>query len=257
MTSSDLTVTVLGCSGSYAGPGAACTGFLVRSREAAVWLDAGPGTLANLQRHVALSRLSAVVLSHEHPDHWLELPVVYSAVRYYEPRGRLRVFNTVGTRLLAVDLCREADVAFDWEVVAGGQERTNGDQRWSWSRTEHYVETLACRVEVGESSFMFSSDTGPGWPLADLGSSPDLAIVESTFLKAAESDGALHLSALQAGEQASSVRAGRLVLTHLAPGQEAAAHASEAKAAFDGPVEVAEIGATYKIWPSNPRRSQP
>ena len=53
-----LSVTVLGCSGSYAGPGGACSGYLVRGGGTALWLDAGPGTLANLQRHLDLDELA-------------------------------------------------------------------------------------------------------------------------------------------------------------------------------------------------------
>ena len=44
-----LTVTILGSSGTYAAAESACSGFLVRSRGATVMMDAGPGTLANLQ----------------------------------------------------------------------------------------------------------------------------------------------------------------------------------------------------------------
>ena len=44
-----LQITVLGASGTYAGVDGACTGFLVRSDEATVMMDAGPGTLALIE----------------------------------------------------------------------------------------------------------------------------------------------------------------------------------------------------------------
>ena len=47
-----LTLTVLGCSGTYAAPGGACSGYLVRSASTTLAVDLGSGTLANLQRHV-------------------------------------------------------------------------------------------------------------------------------------------------------------------------------------------------------------
>ena len=62
-----LSITVLGCSGTYAGPGGACSGYLVRSNDTSVWLDTGPGSLANLQQHVDLTSLDAIVVSHEPP----------------------------------------------------------------------------------------------------------------------------------------------------------------------------------------------
>ena len=61
-----LSLTVLGCSGTYAAPGGACSGYLVRSSTTTVLVDCGPGTLANLQQHVSLLDLDAVVVTHEH-----------------------------------------------------------------------------------------------------------------------------------------------------------------------------------------------
>ena len=92
-----LTVTVLGSSGTYAGVDGACTGFLVRSAGATVMMDAGPGTLANLQRHVRPDQLDAVVLSHCHPDHWLELPVLRNALKYVLAHHGVQLFCTVET----------------------------------------------------------------------------------------------------------------------------------------------------------------
>jgi ribonuclease BN (tRNA processing enzyme) len=242
-----MTVTVLGCSGSYAAASQACTGFLVQSEAATVWLDAGPGTLANLQRHVGLRDLTAIVLSHEHPDHWLELPVVYSAVRYYEKRAPVPVFGTAGTLRLARALTPDLNRSFDWHVIADGAAAVIGDQQWRWSATDHYVETLACRVDSAGSSMVFSSDTGPRWQVGALGSGFDLALLESTYLADAEHHGFLHLSARQAGLQAAAANAKRLVLTHLAPGQDPDAHRRESARAYGGPVEVAAIDDRYLI----------
>ena len=49
---SGLSLLVLGCDGSWQGPGGAGSGYLVRSSSTTVLLDAGPGTFANLQRFV-------------------------------------------------------------------------------------------------------------------------------------------------------------------------------------------------------------
>ena len=59
--------------------------------------------------------------------------------------------------------------------------QTIGDQEWTWAQTDHYVETMASRVDVGQSSFVFTADTGPNWDVKELGDSVSLAIAESTF----------------------------------------------------------------------------
>ena len=128
MNTPALKVTVLGCSGSYANAGGACTGFLIQSPQANVWLDAGPGTLANLQDHIRLSDLTAIVLSHEHADHWLELPVVYNAIRHYVLCEPIPVYGTIGTFALARNMCEDIEESFTCNVIHDKSSTVIGDQ---------------------------------------------------------------------------------------------------------------------------------
>ena len=69
-------LTVLGCSGSVNGPGAACSGYLVSvPGELPVLIDCGPGVFGELQA-VADPNDVAVVLSHLHADHCMDLPAM-------------------------------------------------------------------------------------------------------------------------------------------------------------------------------------
>ncbi|MGH9022741.1 MAG: MBL fold metallo-hydrolase, partial [Acidimicrobiia bacterium] len=70
-----MELTVLGSCGSYGAPGGggACSGYLVREGSTALWLDCGNGTFPNLQRHLPIEDLTAVVVTHEHPDHCVDL----------------------------------------------------------------------------------------------------------------------------------------------------------------------------------------
>ncbi|MFI5045314.1 MAG: MBL fold metallo-hydrolase, partial [Acidimicrobiales bacterium] len=101
-----LRVTILGSSGTYAGPRQACSGYLLRSGRTTVLLDAGPGTLANLQEHVALDELDAIVVSHAHPDHWLEVPVMRNALRYVIEVEGIDLFSTSETLDMAERICQ-------------------------------------------------------------------------------------------------------------------------------------------------------
>lgn len=247
-----LTVTVLGCSGTYAGPGGACSGYLLRSATTTIWLDCGNGTLGNLQRHVGLLDLDAIVVSHSHPDHWLELPVVLNALRYGvdAPRRGLPVLWTSrNAELFRAVVGNDPRPAFAPRVVGEGSTATVGDIGLTFSRTDHPVETLAVRAESGGRSIVYSADTGNGWRLAslgpDIGRTIDLAIVEAT-LDESEADVVQHLTAGQAGRQAADAGVASLLLTHLAPGSDADARRADAARAFDGPIAVAEIDATHR-----------
>ena len=89
-----MRLTVLGSSGTFAGPDDACSGYLVEHDGFRLLMDAGPGTLSNLQQHVPLDRLDAVLLSHAHPDHWTELPTPCNAFRFVLGRDDLPVIGS-------------------------------------------------------------------------------------------------------------------------------------------------------------------
>jgi ribonuclease BN (tRNA processing enzyme) len=200
--------------------------------------------MANLQLHLPLSRLDAVVVSHAHPDHWSDLEGLYVAMRYFLGRKGLPIYAPEGLRDLMVG--EKPDGTFDWRVIADGETAQVGPARWNWSRTDHPVETLASKVEVGGRALAYSADTGPAWELSSLGEGIQLALVEATMT--VEEEGTLqHLSARQAGRTAASAGAERLLITHFAPPIDRAVALAEATASFGGPVEVAEVGKTWKV----------
>lgn len=244
-----LAVRILGCSGSYAAAGGACTGYLVQSAGTNVWLDCGPGTLANFHEWSTLAELDAIVLTHAHPDHWLELPIIANALEWYEQRDRVPVYSNSHMFGEARQLIGQSiSTVFDWHVVDTVETVSIGDQQWRFDETDHYVPTYAARVDADGSSLVFSSDTGPSFSLqgfVDRAGPIDLALLESTFLHRSENEDTLHLSATEAGEMAAAAGAGRLVLTHQAPLEERPAHVDAASAVFDGPVALAEVGGQY------------
>ncbi len=239
-----LTLTVLGSSGTYAGPGNACSGYLVTAGEARILVDCGPGTLARLGEHLDPAALDAVVISHSHPDHWLELPVLRNALKYVLGREGLDVYGTAETRALAEQLIEEMEPTIHWHVVSAGDEFAIGEARVRTARTDHPPETLSLRIDHADRSLVYSADTGPGWDMGALGDGIDLALVEATYLDDAMTGG-VHLSAAQAGRIARKAGAGALVLTHLLPGADADEYRRAASETYGAPVHVAEPGATF------------
>ena len=242
----DLTVTVLGCSGTYAGPDDACSGYLVRSRDTTIVVDLGAGTLANLQRHVGVDEVDALVLSHEHPDHWLDLPLLRNAMRYMLDLGDLPVYGTAGTRALVDTLIDELEPTMRWHTISDGAAFTVGDLHVRCSRTDHPVETLAMRIDHAGRSLVYSADTGPRWQGGDLAGGVDTLLCEASFAPAHEGRHQ-HLSARQATALAASLGAERLVLTHVPPGVDASEQRQRAAVDHAGPVALAETGGTFTV----------
>jgi len=241
-----LVLTVLGCSGSYPGPGSACSGYLVEGGGTRLWLDAGSGTLANLLELADLASIDAVVISHRHVDHWTDLEHAAVALRYFVQRAPLPVYAPAELP----GLLRVGDAAdrLAWQVVGDGAEAKVGSLRLVFSQTDHPVETLACRVSHDGAALAYSSDTGPGWALSALGKGPGLALVEASFLADLEDRHLPHQSARQAAFSAAKAGAGRLVLTHLWPSTDPERALAEASRHFEGPVELARAMRRYPIW---------
>jgi ribonuclease BN (tRNA processing enzyme) len=214
-------------------------------------LDAGPGTVSALQHHIEIGDLTAVVLSHHHPDHWTDLGVLRTAWRWALGRDHLSVYATPDTCLIGEQMfAGETTTTIDWHRVADGDEVPIGDLRLRFARTDHYVETLAVRVDHGTGAFAYSADTGPAWEWSALGDGLDTVLCEATLLAAERADAdsvVLHLTADEAGRLARDAGITRLLLTHLPPGADPDAHRAEAEAAFGAPVEVVTQHATYEL----------
>lgn len=234
ITVGDLHLSVLGCDGSYAGPGGACSGYLLATGDQRIWLDTGPGTLARVQRHVALTELTALVVTHEHPDHYGELPVLRNALKYLVGVSDLPVITTAGTRRVIDHVCDGAAPTFAWDVVAGGDERCLGELRLRFVTTDHPVETLAVRIDHPSGSIAYTSDTGAGLDgglLDPDGTGVDLLIVEASMSPEQE-DRVQHLSGAQAARVSVQAGARRVLMTHVPPGDDVATRRRELETAL-------------------------
>jgi ribonuclease BN (tRNA processing enzyme) len=236
-----LTVTVLGCDGSYPGPGGAGSGYLLRGGGATVWLDCGPGTLAALQTHVGLHDVDAVVVSHEHPDHRNDLEGFHVACAYIVRRDGIPVWAPAGVREHGYHTGPPTLLFSD---LLDGSRFAVGGMSFTASRTDHGPETMAIRVEADGRSLGYTADTGPDWSPTRLGPALDLLLSEATFTESCEGH-SQHLSGRQAGLLARQAAARRLVLTHVWPITDRDELRAEAEAAYGGPVELAEMGRTY------------
>jgi ribonuclease BN (tRNA processing enzyme) len=239
------TLTILGCDGSHPGPGGAASGYLVRSWDsgAALWIDAGPGTFANLQRFTDPMQLSAIVLTHEHADHWVDLESFVTAARwiYGFDRDPVPVYAAPG---IAPKRQQPIDGILDWHEIGDGDGADVGDFRLTFSRTDHPPVTLATRVDGPSGSLGYSADSGPGWSFSALGSSVDLALCEATYTIEHEGT-AGHMSGREAGANARASGARRLVITHRWATVTERAVVAEATDSFGGRVEVAAVGRGY------------
>ena len=235
-----MELTVLGCSGSYGAPaGGACSGYLLRTAGVTLWLDCGNGTLANLQRHCPVEDLTALVITHWHPDHCADIYGLHVLFRYGLSRTGFPVFAPDGTETrLATLVDGDWGGTFAWTAVADGDAVTVGDCGLRFSRTAHPPPTLAVEATAGGKRLVYTADTGPDWSPEAFEPGADLVLSEATFQRGTEDSG-IHLSAHQAGERARAAGARRLMLTHLWPRNDPRRAVEEGSNAFGEAVTLA------------------
>lgn len=240
-----MRLTVLGSAGTYPVSGRPASGYLIEEGETRVWCDAGPGTMVALP--VPLDLVDAVMVSHEHPDHCLDV-IAASHVLAFGPRPRFGV-PLYGPRQAIEKLVSfvsggRVEEVFDLRPLEGGDAVEIGRLRLEVAASDHSVPTLASRWESDHRSLCFSADTGPAGEWMRLASDADLFLCEATYQgESGVEEYPHHLTAAEAGRIAREMGARRLMLTHIPPHRDPARSVAEAEAVFDRPVALAVPGA--------------
>jgi ribonuclease BN (tRNA processing enzyme) len=245
---------VLGSNGTYPTPGRPASGYLVEHADSLVMVDAGPGTVAAFQEWASPGRLDALVVTHIHPDHCSDVPVLYHLFRFGPAvRRGIRALGPDGVadRLVAFMGAGPGDEimgVFEWQTVGKGDRAQVGEIALAFGIADHPVPTLVTSLEAGGRRLVLSSDTGPGGDLLQMASDADLLVCEATVQGGpGASWWPYHLSAGEAGALARRAGARRLLLTHVAPILDPVRSVDEAKETFGGPVEWAAPGMEVEI----------
>jgi len=257
-------VTVVGCSGSVPGPESAASCYLVEAdgvdddgtpRTWRVALDLGSGALGPLQRYVDPMTLDAVLLSHLHADHCLDVCGLYVMLKHAPGAVPGRVLPVWGPTDTAGRLARAYDLpdpGMEPHVAAStwsdGKPVGIGPLTVTPYRVEHPVEAYGLRVEHGGRVLAYTGDTDACEALTPLCRDADLVLADSAYVEGRDAAPGVHLSGRRAAECV--VRAGgvgRLVLTHRPPWNEPAVSLAEARQVWDGPLDVARPGARYDV----------
>ncbi len=252
-------MTVLGSSCSIPRPGRACSSYLLQYGGTTVLADLGTGAFANLLAHGSLADLDAVVVSHMHADHFLDVIPMRYALKY----GKVRTSGKVALYLPpdGANLLRRLTGAFHrestddfmgevFDIRSYDPHATLaiGDIAVRFARTHHYIETYAMRFEAGGKSVTYSADTAPDDRVTELARETNLFICEATLSLAGESEIPLgHSSARQAAQMAGAAAVERLLLTHYPATLDAAAMAADAREMFSGSLQVADDGFSYTV----------
>lgn len=255
-----MKVTVVGCAGSLPGPDSPASCYLVQAdHEGRTWsvaLDLGNGSLGALQRVVDPRTLDAVVLSHLHPDHCLDVCSLYVMLKYgpgARPDRRIALHAPVAgperlARAYGVDEPESVESQLRFVVIEPRVPFVIGPFTITPVPVFHPVEAYGLRVEAAGAVLAYSGDTGECPQLSELFAGADLVLADCAFVDGRDDAPGIHMSGSQvarAALAAGGVR--RLMLTHLPPWNDPAVCHAQAAALWPGEVELAEPGRTYVL----------
>jgi ribonuclease BN (tRNA processing enzyme) len=246
VTDPPLELVPLGIGAAYARPGEAQSCHLVRAGGRALAVDMGSGALNRLMGVMRPEDLEAVVITHLHPDHCVDLMALRVYMAWGPGRGRtVRVIGPPGLReRLAAFSGSDGWEALRFEELRAGEgELDLGDGLVARHReVPHLPPTHAVRVEWAGASVCLGADCAPNDALPALAADCDLLVCECTFGAEPVPEGVPHLNGRAAGEIAARARAGRLLLVHGQPEYDRAAAVGQAAEAFGGDVSWARQG---------------
>lgn len=262
-----MKLTVLGKSPSWQDAGGACSGYLLQEGDTSVLIDCGNGVFGKLRQRLDYIELDAVIVSHLHADHWLDLIPFAYALTYAPKQQPVPVHTWPGTddparpRLIAPPGSTETfrrvvgawgnedliETAFALEEYGAGDTVEVGPISASFHPVPHFIDTFAINLSAGDGKLTYGADSRPAQELVEIAREADLLLVEATLPRPERTGVRGHMTPEEAGRHAREAGAGRVVLTHISDelGEEWARE--EAELAFGGPVEIAREGATYEV----------
>jgi len=243
-----MDLTIVGCSGSFPSADSPSSSYLFEAEGYRLLVDLGNGAIGPLQRYADLDQIDAVVLSHLHADHCLDM-CAYQVFRTYHPAGQLApipVYGPAGAALrldgaTALESARSMSAVFDFIALSPGPCEI-GPFRVVTEHMNHPIETFGFRIEHGGRAIVYSADTGLSEPLVRLAKDADVLICEASFPDVDDLPPDLHLTAAQAADHAVRAEAGELILTHLVPWTDRDHALEQAATVFAGPLSLATSG---------------
>jgi ribonuclease BN (tRNA processing enzyme) len=250
-----MELIVLGSSAAYPDAGGAASGYLLRHDGFNLWIDCGTGTLSNVQRHVPHDEIDAILISHEHPDHCVDLYPLYIARTFHpEPLPKLPVYGLTGVFDRVRGLERDIDGTWmgdvlDMRAVEPGSSFEIGPFRIASRLLPHWVPNIGVRIEADGLALAYTGDTGPDPAIEEIASGVDLLVAEASWQDGHQSPQRYHLTSREAAEHARRAEATRLMLSHFWPGTDREVSRAQAEEAYQGEIVLARENLSVELGP--------
>jgi ribonuclease BN (tRNA processing enzyme) len=221
--------------------------YLVDVDGVPLLLDLGQGSFPRVASEMDPADLAAVLVSHLHPDHFIDLvPLRHYLLFECQPPRRASVRGPADLERRLDDLHGERGFsagALDIRPLTTGGNEIAGVEVEARLVT-HTNESYAFRVDAGDRpGLVYSGDCGRATDLVPLVRAGDTLLCEVSFGEGPVPDGAQHLDAPAVAGLATATRPSRVLLTHLQMGFDPDRTVAAVRSGWDGEVEF--------VWPGD------
>lgn len=246
-----MQLQVVGPWAPYPKNGQACSGYVIKQDETTCLLDCGHGVMSFLGQYTDAYKLNLVIISHFHPDHYVDLHALRHLIRAGLAEGKAKG---------PLDLYIPEQPRDQWEYWRAVPEfrvyaiRPQKGLSYPGLNIDFYpaahpVMTYAVKFTAARSSLFYTADSSASDELWEQAQGVDMLLGEASLLAAS---GQLanqlgHMTTIDLAQGALLSQPGVLVATHLWPGFDASLVLDEIQSVFPGKILLASSGLTVDV----------
>jgi ribonuclease BN (tRNA processing enzyme) len=227
---------------------------VVHGPEGKVLVDCGHGVASLLPSLVNVADISAVVISHMHPDHFFDLVPLKYGINFLGlppiplciPPGGTEVLRRLQEAVPLVDEFYEE--SYRVQEYDPKTPLTVAGIRIEFCSGQHFIPSWGMRFSLNGSgpALVYTADTAVSDPVRSFMSGARAALMEATLINHSGNTAQGHMTASEAGHLAREAGVGKLILTHVWK-PIAQQILERASSTFGGETEIAESGKTFEI----------
>lgn len=243
-----MKLTIIGCWGSYPAPGEATSAYLLEEDNFSLLIDAGSGSLSQLQHYKNVMDINAIILSHYHQDHIADIGV-------FQYAWLTRAYLTGNNNVLPIyghieDMNGFAKLTHHYSEGKSydPNEILNiGPFSITFIKTKHPVPCYGMRITDGKSVLVYTADTSYQDEWISFCENADLLITDCNFYAEQDGNAAGHMTSVEGAKIAEKSEAKALLLSHLPQFGNLNQLKREASHYYSGDIHLAKSGFVWNF----------